>query len=288
MRTHFGDKGKNLAWFQQEGDLKMPDGKMSNHISGLQNDWAAEYAKNAKHPDFRRSEWQIETAEGPRVFSHNDLQDFVMTNYPKESWNEVIKTAKLYNPNPPVPEPPMKDTWWKTGLRDAVKRAVEAGHDYLSWDTAEIQSKRYPDPNPGTHKYFQEHYDQKIPKQLAKEYGVKPERVKVGEDSQRYKVAWANQVEDANGFADTRTHAEYFNTEESADYFMTHFDEAVSGTDRGRNVRIYPSVSVEGKKSAEVWRIPITEEMKRKVLLEGQYFTKQTAKPGGRNAEMAA
>jgi hypothetical protein len=43
--------------------------------------------------------------------------------------------------------------------------------------------------------------------------------------------------------------------------------------------------------TTEVWRIPITEEMKRKVLLEGQYFSKNKSKPaspGGRDAEAVA
>lgn len=255
MRMHFGEKGKNLAWFQQEGDLRMPDGKKSTHISGLQNDWAAEYAK--QQSDINRAD-----------------------NLP-------------YHVQHPVPEPPMKDTWWKTGLKDAVRRAVVEGKDYLSWDTAEIQSKRYPDPNPGTHKYFQKHYDENIPKQLAKDYGVKPEKVNISEGT-KFTVDLMTDVGELKSRpVDSLTiwrGKEGEGPGPNLDWIVGdpdfgtygHFETLLQAEKALKELRKMQ------KEEKQVWRIPITDEIKRKVLLEGQYFTKQTAKPGGRNAEMAA
>jgi hypothetical protein len=265
MKTHYGEKGENLIFHQREGELKLPDGKKSTHISEQQSDWHAERAKQDEAlAVIKRAPEQAER-----------LQDFVRST---------------------VPEPPMKDTWYKTGFKDAVKRAVEAGHDYVTWDTADTQIKRWP-AGEGAEKYFKGHYDEKLVKFAAKEYGAKPEKVKVGKSG---KVE--NMVElPADNFDDeTATFARrgFYIRRDPGDsnVFVVGHDEIggtfnsewnVFGSHDAAEQFLSDHLTHGRAKQKEVWRIPITEDMKRKVLLEGQYWTKKdkAATPGGRNAE---
>lgn len=238
METHYGqDKGKNLLFHQREGELTLPNGKKSTHISEQQSDWHSEYEKatkiSAKKQELaakavERNDIEFLRGEIPDGFDVDNMSDSSVLGYAKRY---LVRRAGM-------PEPPMKDTWYKMGFKDAVKRAVEAGHDYVTWDTADTQIKRWP-AGEGAKKYFDQHYDEKLVKLAAKEYGVKPEKV----------VLQTDEIAGLSG---------------------------VSGE------------LVPIKKTNEVWRIPITEDMKRKILLEGQYFSKRTAKPGGQNAEVAA
>ena len=77
----------------------------------------------------------------------------------------------------------MKDSWWKMGLKDAVKRAVEAGHDYITWDTPETIVQRGGNRIKGVAEH---HYGNNIPGFFKKEYGVEAERVPVGKEVLKY------------------------------------------------------------------------------------------------------
>ena len=338
METHYGrDKGKNLLFHQREGELTLPDGKRSTHISEQQSDWHAEYAKKAKiggmltdeeiNNNFIRQLNQPLTDITPQsrarftYLSHlwqtaPDSEALANNSYELRQW-ALGKTDRLESSfirdmdmgltqwqvrranTSATPEPPMKDTWHKMGFKDAVKRAVEAGHDYVTWDTADTQIKRWP-AGEGSEKYFKKHYDESLVKLAAKEYWVKPEKI-------QFKKAGKEQIEfpseefggeslvvprDELGIRPGNSRR----GEQPGRSYIFHPDypnladaEWNSFNSREDAVRFMDEMNHSGGpgEPREVWRIPITEEMKRKILLEGQYFSK-AARPGGRNAESVA
>jgi hypothetical protein len=334
MELHYGqDKGKNLIFHQREGELKLPDGKKSTHISEQQSDWHSEFASGGKPLEISDSyaahlsrrlyngwydndtdmmrralnEIGIETSHVKDNEIKSLIEDEIGTGFITGDDSGIRKTFTEYNRNKnKVPEPPMKDTWHKTGFKDTVKRAVEAGHDYVTWDTADTQIKRWP-AGEGAEKYFRGHYDDKLVKFAAKEYGVKPEKVNTKEAI----VADVPVLPRADKPNTTSVQIDpdfiaVANVPGSRDRYYLRVPEIGSQYSSGFRVdnRIFNSYD-EGwaareefisqlekfkgpdRDSTEVWRIPITEDMKRKVLLEGQYWTKKdkAATPGGRNAE---
>ena len=73
----------------------------------------------------------------------------------------------------PVPDAPMKDTWYQTALRKAVKDAIDQGSDRVGISTAKLQERFITDGNvEGMRKYYDEVYPKYLDK-FAKKYGSK-------------------------------------------------------------------------------------------------------------------
>lgn len=324
METHYGaEQGKNLIFHQREGELKLPDGKKSTHISEQQSDWHSEYDKSTKKNKedvfFAEGMDGESYAVGPRRnmeivggqhegYSIGDMTTGIMhENFAtRQEAEHYLNLHTGRDTDYAVPEPPMKDTWYKTGFKDAVKRAVEAGHDYVTWDSADTQIRRWP-AGEGAEKFFKGHYDEKLVKFAAKEYGVKPEKTYTKE-AMLADVPVIPRADRPNT-STVRIDPDYIAVENvpgSRDRYYLRVPDVTSPNSSGFRVdnRIFKSYDegwaareefinqlerFKGPDSGtdEIWRIPITDDMKRKVLLEGQYWSKKdkAATPGGRNAE---
>ena len=72
----------------------------------------------------------------------------------------------------PVSDVPMKDTWYQTALRKAVKDAIDQGSDRVGITTGATQIERYPDESnvKGMKKYYDDIYPKYLDK-FAKKYG---------------------------------------------------------------------------------------------------------------------
>lgn len=302
MRLHYPGKDKNLLFHQREGILEFPDGKKSTHISEQQSDWISEFEKSSKGVgdilSFKASDGTVYTGQKPIIIRDEHRGKFRITNENGiwlddtlfDNLSEAKKFIKENSIIKDVPEPPMKDNWWKMGLKDAVKRAVEAGHDYLTWDTPETIIKRGGEKIRGV---AENHYGNNVPGFLKKEYGVETKRVPVGKTEGRVVDLLSDRGETVN------------RPVEALSIYRVPAEEAplptlrwvVGDPDFGTYAHYGSLREAENmlnqlleyrRKDREVLKIPITEEMQRKVFLEGQFFSKQTARPGGRNAESAA
>ena len=72
----------------------------------------------------------------------------------------------------PVPDAPMKDTWYQTAIRKAVKDAIDSGSDRVAITTGDRQVQRF--GNGFNEKGLKQYYDETYPKYLdkfAKKYG---------------------------------------------------------------------------------------------------------------------
>lgn len=71
----------------------------------------------------------------------------------------------------PVSDVPMKDTWYQTALRKAVKDAIDQGSDRVGISTSKLQERFITDENAeGMRKYYDEIYPKYLDK-FAKKYG---------------------------------------------------------------------------------------------------------------------
>jgi hypothetical protein len=74
----------------------------------------------------------------------------------------------------PVPDAPMKDTWYQTAIRKAVKDAIDSGSDRVAITTGDRQVERF--GSGSNEKGLKQYYDETYPKYLqkfAKKYGAK-------------------------------------------------------------------------------------------------------------------
>lgn len=74
----------------------------------------------------------------------------------------------------PVPNAPMKDTWYQTAIRKAVKDAIDSGSDRVAITTGDRQVQRF--GTGSNEKGLKQYYDETYPKYLekfAKKYGAK-------------------------------------------------------------------------------------------------------------------
>ena len=74
----------------------------------------------------------------------------------------------------PVPDAPMKDTWYQTAIRKAVKDAIDSGSDRVAITTGDRQVERF--GTGSNEKGLRQYYDETYPKYLekfAKKYGSK-------------------------------------------------------------------------------------------------------------------
>jgi len=279
IETHYpGKLGEGLVWHQREGKLTFPEGE-STHLTEQQSDLISERIRVLKETDdFRRANPE----------------------------------AKLRGVDEYLQKIPLEKDWYKTGFRDLVNRAVKEDSKFISWDAASVQKKRWP-AGEGTDKFFDSHYDQKLVNFVKKEYGVTPEKINIskpegfvdelGKQLPREKIAirklyYTNdpdsvkfsQASDGDWYAevDGSWTGQYFKSLDEAKasvrrpyYELGYKDNTgwnslgVSEFDSAEQAKDFIRYKYEEVKDIkEVWRIPVTEEIKRKVLLEGQYFSK--------------
>jgi hypothetical protein len=84
--------------------------------------------------------------------------------------NKKIKETRFG----PVPDAPMKDTWYQTAIRKAVKDAIDSGSDRVAITTGDRQVQRF--GTGSNEKGLKQYYDETYPKYLekfAKKYGSK-------------------------------------------------------------------------------------------------------------------
>lgn len=239
IEAHYGDLGGGLQWHQREGKLKFPEGE-STHLSEQQSDLMSEYIKG--------------------VSKHKEL----LSGDPKIAFEDSVFSS---------PKPTLHENWYKTGFRDLVNRAVKEDSKFVSWDSAAVQKKRWP-AGGGTDKFFDQHYDQKLVNFVKKEYGVTPEKIELGKprgikDYQTGKAIPKNELKIVEGVAGDSRNYQIVNKNESEVF------NVFNSREQAENFIEYMYKNIDPKDSKEVWRIPVTDEMKRKVLLEGQYFSKK-------------
>ncbi len=293
IETHYpGELGEGLVWHQREGKLKFPEGE-STHLTEQQSDRFAEYANYLRQKkdfdalsrgenDSLRSRWVLESDD---IGAMRERLGYDFPNVEDMSDNRVRSMFRMsyggLGKSREVPKPPLEKDWYKTGFKDLVNRAVKEDSKFISWDSAAVQKKRWP-AGEGTDKFFDSHYDQRLVNFAKKEYGVTPEKVNVptkvmgkvtliserGENIERPTnslTMWRAKPEEAPGEnlrwavgdPDFGTYSHYGTYQEAKDALDWLIRRGVE------------------TQNNEVWRIPVTEEMKRKVLLEGQYFSKK-------------
>jgi hypothetical protein len=306
MELHHPQNPDNLLYIKHSGTLDLPDGKKSTHLSTLQNDHAAEFDKykgKAGEPVYIREGMQGDLHPTPiRNLTHygNERDGFgVMDATTGQALSEGYMTreelarhiAENTGEQNAVPEPIMLNTWWKHGLKGSIKDAVKAGHDYFTWDPAETQMKRFAGTGEDAAQYMKNHYDNNIPGFLKKEYGVEAKKVELGETKKIYKSPYAGfsaQSEDIrvapnHSSMQLENGAPSFTIERRTGYGWEDAREQIFHTQEEAQSWIDHNTKGGGK---EVWQIPITEEIKKKVQ-EGQFWSK-AAKPGGNHAESVA
>jgi len=291
IETHYpGELGEGLVWHQREGKLKFPEGE-STHLTEQQSDLISEWVKHGNKQDKNVYIWEGMAGEEYTTPLRNieirrlDDESFGIVERSTGREFETFPTRRMAEQHieqssgeANVPKPPLEKDWYKTGFKDLVNRAVREDSKFISWDSAAVQKKRWP-AGEGTDKFFDSHYDQKLVNFVKKEYGVTPEKINLGKKS-----GFSDPQTGESISADKITIKEYryesgepyyevvanpgagqpfvnlgireFDTREAAQLFIDAAAKAGGGVD-------------------EVWRIPVTEEMKRKVLLEGQYFSKK-------------
>jgi hypothetical protein len=193
-----------------------------------------------------------------------------------------------------TPEPIMLNTWWKHGLKASIKDAVKSGHDYFTWDPAETQMKRFAGAGEDVAQYMKNHYDNNIPGFLKKEYGVEAKKVDLsaGKNDPTGRVRHVN-FPDEHGIPPQDLSIER-NHEGGYSFVYQPFNSMFEGSWNRFPSRQAANQFMESRiteapmklEKKEVWQIPITEEIKKKVA-EGQFWSK-AAKPGGNHAESVA
>ena len=317
MEMHFSDKPDNLLYLKHQGTLELPDGKKSTHMSTLQNDHAAEYDRfkgKAGYPVYATETIMGDMEAFPlddiRVVGnstdgfgvmHRPTGRILDGGLPTRSAAELIIKENT-GENPRVPEPIMLNTWWKHGLKSSLRDAVKQGHDYFTWDPADTQMKRFAGAGEDVAQYMKNHYDNNIPGFLKKEYGVEAKKVTIrkeghylpdegifdphtGENIPRDQL---RVVEGRAGHAPD----EYIYYDIGREYpdgrtINIGLTEASTRQQAQRDLDHYlrgiDEAAARRKSQQDVWQIPITEEIKKKVQ-EGQFWSK-AARPGGKNAE---
>lgn len=273
IETHYGNLGEGLQWHQREGKLRFPEGE-STHLTEQQSDLASEWAKAQKTngPDLTGRYIYDETGRRQQVTQDMlrtiNTIDGPRTGYTNHRGNFVIVNDPIYN----APKPTLHENWYKTGFRDLVNRAVKEDSKFISWDSAAVQKKRWP-AGEGTDKFFDQHYDQKLVNFVKKEYGVTPEKVELGKprgikDYQTGQAVPKDELKIVEGIAG-----------DSRNYSITNKNESeifnvFNSKQQAEDFIEYMYKNIDPKDSKVVWRIPVTDEIRRKVLLEGQYFSK--------------
>lgn len=96
----------------------------------------------------------------------------------------IIKMNKyLYNiEEPKFTQPPLKESWYKSVLRDQISQAVREGKDSITMSTADVHKAAWDWTGERGYNY-EPIYDGKYKKFLENELGVKAERIGEGEGS---------------------------------------------------------------------------------------------------------
>lgn len=278
IETHYGDLGEGLQWHQREGKLQFPEGQ-STHLSEQQSDLASEYAKQQKiggnQEERQRIIRRIEQLRDPNSSMAQLSEDTRRTLI-----NQLSSELMASHGN--VPKPTLGENYYKTGFRDLVNRAVKEDSKFVSWDSAAVQKKRWP-AGEGTDKFFDQHYDQKLVSFVKKEYGVTPEKIELGKprvflDRNNKPIPRELLMVEKGGItSDDGYRIVYKNPEATGAFSDAKYEtfHSFSTKEQAEDFIRYKYETVDPKDSKQIWRIPITDDIKRKVLLEGQYFSKK-------------
>jgi hypothetical protein len=123
-------------------DRPTKDNKRGLFLEELQSDWAQlgrdEGFRQAypKLTDVEERRFQELLEDGRRNLEGDKLAEF----------ESLIAKRDAYASNPRIPSGPyVTDTkdWTALGLKHALKKAVEGGHDYMAWTTGAQQADRY-------------------------------------------------------------------------------------------------------------------------------------------------
>jgi hypothetical protein len=305
---HTFQRPDNLHTIRTGGELDLPDGKTSAHMSLLQNDHAAEYdkfkgkaGKEVYVTEGMQGEHSAIPIENIEIAGSHTDGFTVMDATTGQSFEEFLtrEAAQQHikehlGENPKIPEPIMLNTWWKHGLKASIKDAVKSGHDYFTWDPAETQMKRFAGAGEDVAQYMKNHYDNNIPGFLKKEYGVEAKKVDLsaGKNDPTGRVRHVN-FPDEHGIPPQDLSIER-NHEGGYSFVYQPFNSMFEGSWNRFPSRQAANQFMESRiteapmklEKKEVWQIPITEEIKKKVA-EGQFWSK-AAKPGGNHAESVA
>jgi hypothetical protein len=274
METHFPDRPDNLHTIRTGGELDLPDGKTSAHMSLLQNDHAAAFDKQQ----------QVKSIIKKAPEQAERLQDFVRRE---------------------VPEPIMLNTWWKNGIKRWIQDAVKQGNDFITTDTVETQIARNAGGDEKTAGYMKNHYGNNIPGFLKKEYGVTPvekyTKNTMVADIPVLKSQWNPDVKSVKIDPDFVSVDSipgkdgYYlrvpdqHSDVGAGYkvdnriFDTYEEGWKAREELIKGLKTYEAPDVDSKK---VLQWPVTDKMKKDVE-DGMFFSK-AAKPGGNHAESVA
>ena len=116
-----------------------PEGKKAMFLEELQSDWAQKARKAGIKQDVT-DDMLREYHESVRKDTDPSWED--LPSKDKAFLRHVVENRQIDAvPNAPY----ISDTgdWTKLGLKQALKDAIEGGHDYLAWTTGEQQAKRY-------------------------------------------------------------------------------------------------------------------------------------------------
>jgi hypothetical protein len=123
------------------------DGKKMTMIEEVQSDWHQAGREKGYGPKMEDSvEAYYVTEDGQRIQIGFGTTKEDAIKYIDPGWKHLVdikyetQTRKI---GEGVPDAPMKDTWYQTALRKAVKDAIDSGSDRVGIPTGGLQAERY-------------------------------------------------------------------------------------------------------------------------------------------------
>lgn len=292
MRTHWGDE-EGVVVHARIDDQRLTNGSKALFIEEIQSDWHNEGHKQGYSDAANLDELKTEVALKKMAISDAYvamssvegkytalLQDFDRITNDNEAWqrdvaslikklkdaedahararhDHFIAAEKLRTAvsNGYVPDAPFRYNYHEYALKNLLRMAAEEEYDALAWTPAYMQSERWSDEYAEGYRI---EYDQDIPKFLnkyGKQWGAKVERIGLdGVDTGIVDEAYIDSLTERN-YEIIRKLRTIQNEAEAAQLMS----EAQKLQEEIRKARL-----------GTVWAIPITPEMKRSVLYEGQ------------------
>jgi len=202
-KPHFPNERpvNNLAFARVYDSYKFKLGDKvedSRHIHEVQSDWMNDVRKEAgiEREIERLAELTKFTPKRDVYTKKYNLDTIEQLKYNVDQlmWQGKLDTIKcediitkmneyLYNiEEPKFTQPPLKESWYKSVLRDQIGQAVREGKDSITMSTADVHKAAWDQMGERGYNY-EPIYDGKYKKFLENELGVKAERVGEGEGS---------------------------------------------------------------------------------------------------------
>lgn len=195
------------------------------------------------------------------------------------------------------------DAWVALGMKRALVDAIENGHDNFSWADSEMLAERW---SPNYLDLYVNHYDRRIVKTVKKLTGLKPERFEFETGKPEYKgiskgeagKALEDSIDAIRAAKRKRTKLEIKLEDnhilekadrlteeqlESVKAEIAEMDKAITELTDQKSIAHSVYNETPAKDGAGYWTIPITPELKAKVLGEG-FSVFQESQDGARGS----